>query len=283
MRSTSKAARDVAYYATGTVLALAFLYPILYVLLRSLLGQTADVEGIGFQSLGKLTLDNYAVIFDPAVKIWPYIANSVVIATGTAVGTILVSYAAAYALARTALRFKRVIFAVLLAPLVVPFQGLLTPLSLVLNAIGLLDSRTGLVAVLVTYQLPFGIFLLRNTIEAVPVELEEAARVDGASAIGSILRIVVPLSWPGIVTVALFGFLAGWGDLLTSVVFLSDAGKYTLPILLTQLTSTVQLGVPVVHAGITTATACVAVIPVVLLFLFLQRQYAAGIIGGSIK
>ncbi|MFD6176761.1 MULTISPECIES: carbohydrate ABC transporter permease [unclassified Isoptericola] len=283
-RAGHRSLSSAAYVVGGTVLALASLAPVLYIALRSFLPASADADGIGWGSLLDLTAANYARIFDPSVGITTYVRNSFVVAISVALLTGLVATLAGYALSRLRFPLAALVFVVLLGPMVVPYQGLLTPLSIVLGKLGLLDSLTGVVLVLVTLQLPFSVFVMRNTLDGIPTELEEAAQLDGAG-LGRMLRsVMVPLAWPGVVTVCLFGFMAGWNDLLSSVVFLSSEDKYTLPLALTNITTSFKIpGVQIVDPGLLTATACVATVPVVILFLALQRYYTKGLIGGSIK
>ena len=274
---------SIAYYVVATALALAFLFPLLYIGFRSFLPANADATGIGWSSVLELTARNYRVIFSPDVGLYRYVLNSFIVGIATALLVAVTSTLAGYALARIRFRFDSVVFLILLGPLFVPYQGLLTPLSFQLSQLKLLDTLPGVILVLATFQLPFAIFVMRNTFEAVPIELEEAAQIDGASLLGAIRRIMLPLCWPGIVTVALFGFMAGWNDLLTSVVLLTNQNNYTLPIVLTTLTTRVSFGLSVVDTGLLTATACVATAPVVVLFLALQRYYTRGLISGSLK
>ncbi|MBA8990781.1 multiple sugar transport system permease protein [Curtobacterium pusillum] len=277
-------ASEIAYFVVGTVLALLFIAPIVYILFRSFLPANADARGIGLDSLATLTLRNYTKVFDPSVDLRQNIVNSLIVAIAVAVLVALVSTLAAYALSKIRFRGSTTVFVLLLAPLVVPFQGLLTPLSIVLGKLGLLDSLAGVVLVLVTLQVPFSVFVMRNTFDSIPPELEDAAAIDGAGT-GRILRsVMLPLAWPGLVTVALFGFMAGWNDLLSSVTFLSTDSKYTLPLALSSISTSFKIpGVPVIDPGLLTAVACVATVPVVVLFLALQRYYTKGLIGGSIK
>lgn len=275
---------SATYIIIGTLLALLFIAPVIYILLRSFLPASADADGIGLGSLQHLTTGNYAKVFDPAVDLRHNVLNSVVVAVSVAVIVAVVSTLAAYALAKIRFRFSTAIFVLLLAPLVVPFQGLLTPLSIVLGKLGMLDSLLGVILVLSTLQLPFSVFVMRNTFDSIPVELEDAAQIDGAGTPRILRSVMLPLAWPGLVTVALFGFMAGWNDLLSSVVFLSTDSKYTLPLALSSISTSFKIpGVPIIDPGLLTAVACVAIVPVVVLFLALQRYYTKGLIGGAIK
>lgn len=275
---------SVTYVIVGTLLALLFLAPVVYIALRSLLPASADAAGIGWNSIATFTLDNYQRIFASSTGILTYATNSLLVGIGTAVLVCVVSMLAGYALSRVRLRFSAVIFVIILGPVVVPYQGLLTPLSIILSQLHLLNSLVGVVLVLVTLQLPFSVFVMRNTFDGVPVEIEEAAQLDGAGIFRMLRTIMIPLTWPGIVTVGLFGFMTGWNDLLTSLVFLTSDSKYTLPIALTSITTSFKIpGVEIIDPGLLTATACVAMVPVVVLFLALQRYYTQGLIGGSLK
>jgi multiple sugar transport system permease protein len=278
-------ADSLAYYVTASVLALAFLVPLFYIAFRSFLPATADAKGIGPQSILDLTLSNYQTIFRPEVGLWQYVANSMTVAIATAALVSVAATFAGYAISHVKFRFSGIAFLLVLAPLFVPFQGLLTPLSLVLAQIHLLNSLAGVVLVISTFQLPFAVFVMRNSFEAVPQELREAAAIDGAGLFGILFRVLLPLAWPGVVTIALFAFMAGWNDLLTSVVFLSDQSKYTLPIVLTSIPTTLSFGVAAsyIDPGLLTATACIATAPVVVLFIIFQKYYAQGLIGGSLK
>lgn len=274
----------VAYLTVGSVLALMFVAPIIYIVLRSFLPSSADADGIGWQSVATLTLQNYSTIFEPSVGVGNYVKNSLIVAISVALIVGVVSTLAAYALSRIRFPFATAIFVLLLVPLVVPYQGLLTPLSIVLANLGLLDSLVGVILVLSTLQLPFSVFVMRNTFDSIPVELEDAAQIDGAGTAQTIRSVMLPLAWPGVVTVCLFGFMAGWNDLLSSVVFLSTDAKYTLPLALSSISTSFKIpGVTVVDPGLLTAVACVATLPVIVLFLALQRHYTKGLIGGSIK
>jgi len=266
------------------LLALLYLAPVFYIALRSVLPASADASGIGWNSFATLTLDNYRRIFAPDTGILGYAKNSFLVGVGTASLVSIVSTLAGYALSSIRFRFSAAIFLIILGPLVVPYQGLLTPLSIVLVELHLLDSLAGVVLVLVTLQLPFAVFVMRNTFDGIPVEIEEAARIDGAGTLRMLWTVMVPLTWPGIVTVWLFGFMAGWNDLLTSLVFLTSDSNFTLPLALVNITTSFKIpGVEIVDPGLLTAAACVATVPVVALFLALQRFYTVGLITGSLK
>jgi ABC-type glycerol-3-phosphate transport system permease component len=122
-----------------------------------------------------------------------------------------------------------VLFIAALAILMVPYTTLLIPLYILLQWLGLQNSLVGLSLVLIMLQLPFGLFMMRNSFEALPTELEDAALVDGCSVWAVLVRVLLPGVIPGMVTVALFAFLASWNEFVAPLIFLSDGTKFTLP------------------------------------------------------
>ncbi|MGN6445733.1 carbohydrate ABC transporter permease [Amnibacterium sp.] len=270
-----------AYVVLGTVLAVVAVAPILTTVIRSFQGRNADAEGLTLGSLVQLTWRNYGILFSSSADILRYAVNSAEVGVATALIALFAAVTAGYVLARVRARWVDRVFLLVLAPIVVPIQGLLTPLSVVLKDLGLLNTLAGVVLVLATYQLPFSIFVMRNAFAAISVELEESARLDGCSQLQVMLRVILPLSWPGFVTVGLFGFMAGWNDLITSVTFLSSQSTYTLPIALTLLSTHSNFGISVVDPGLVTGATTIAALPVVALFLLLQRYYAEGLTAGS--
>ncbi len=166
--------------------------------------------------------------------------NSAAVAIGTAVLTVIVSLLAGYGFSRYRFMFKNALFVLIIATLMIPFQSILTPLFIILAKLGLNNSLIGLTLVYVTLQLPFSVFMMRNAFDAVPKEIEEAARIDGARDLKLLVRVLLPLVMPGIATVAIFAFLNSWNEFLAALVLLSDNTKFTLPILISRCGSAVS-------------------------------------------
>jgi multiple sugar transport system permease protein len=139
---------------------------------------------------------------------------------------------------------------------------------------------TGLSLIYITFQLPFSIFMMRNSFDSVPRELEEAAMLDGCSALSTLWRVMLPVVFPGVVTVALFAFFSAWNELLVALILVSDPAKFTLPVLLQSAQSQFLGGIDwgVMQAGIS-----ISVLPCALLFMLLQRFYINGLIAGAVK
>ena len=164
--------------------------------------------------------------------------------------------------------------------MMIPFQSILTPLFLVLTWLGLQNSLHGLVLVYVTLQMPFSVFMMRNAFDAVPREIEEAARIDGCSTWSMLTRVMIPLVVPGIVTVCIFAFLASWNEFLAALILITDNGLYTLPILVTAVRSGMfgSIDWGAVQAGVT-----LMMVPCLAIFLLLQRYYMRGLTAGAVK
>ncbi|TIT85094.1 MAG: carbohydrate ABC transporter permease, partial [Mesorhizobium sp.] len=212
--------------------------------------------------------------------LWLPAQNSIYVSVMTVVFSVIVSVLAGYGFSRFRFPFKDMLFVVILSTIMIPFQSILTPIFLVLTKIGLHNTLTGLVCVYVTLQLPFSIFMMRNAFDAVPREIEEAARMDGANNVTMLLQVMLPLVWPGIVTIALFAFLGAWNEFLAALVLMTDQSKFTLPIMMTALQSgrfgAIDWGA--VQAGVT-----VMMVPCLILFLALQRFYIRGLMAGAVK
>jgi multiple sugar transport system permease protein len=226
------------------------------------------------------SLENYRRLEDVGAGWHIYALNSLLITTATIVLTIFVSVPAGYGFSKFRFPGQSLIFLLVMATMMIPFQSILTPLFLILNFLGLQNSLLGLVLVYATFQLPFSIFMMRNAFDAIPAALVEAARIDGASQWTLLRRILMPLALPGIATVAMFAFLNSWNEFLAALIFISDQNKFTLPIMLVNVSSGIY---GIIDWGALQAGITVTMIPCILLFLTLQRYYVSGLTAGAIK
>ncbi len=228
-----------------------------------------------------LSLDSYQRLWSYQQGLPTYLFNSLGTALLTILLTLVLTVPAAYALARFPIPFKEVIFVILLLALIVPYQALLTPMFLMFAKLGLTNSLLGLAVLHTAIQLPFSLYILRNSFAAVPRELEEAAIVDGASSVQALRRVFLPSTVPAIVTVALFAFIMSWNEFLGALVVMSRSSTFTLPVILAVSRTETSLGGTdwgMLQAGIT-----VSVIPCILVYLLLQRYYVSGLMSGAVK
>jgi multiple sugar transport system permease protein len=274
-------AATVAFYVVAVVAAALFLFPLLWALVRSLQSSAVEGQPPTWSSLLSLSPDNYTGLLSAGgSSLWHYAGNSAIVALGTVVVSAVVVVAAGYALARLPFRGSGGVFVLLLAPFMVPFQAILSPLFAVLAWLHLTDSLIGLVLVYTVFQLPFSVYVMRNSFSAIPHEIEEAAIVDGASTTAVLLRVMLPLAVPGVVTVVLYAFLFGWNEFLGALMLLTSDNKLTLPVALNNLESGLY---GQVNLGLLDAGAVIAMIPCVIVFLLLQRYYIRGITAGAVK
>ena len=223
---------------------------------------------------------NFERLIDYGAGLWTYLGNTGVVVVVTVAGSLVVAILAGYAFARLSFPGKNVLFVAILAILMVPHTSLLIPLYVWLGKIGLGNNLIGVGLVMVMYQLPFSVFMLRNSFEAVPKELEEAALIDSCTQFGALFRVVLPAVTPGLVSVGLFAFLASWNEFVTPLILLNDGSKYTLPLALVNL---VQGDWGTIDFGALQAGVLVSAAPCVLLFFFLQKAFVSGMTNGAVK
>ena len=227
-----------------------------------------------------LSFGNYDKVIHYEAGLATYLANSAFVAFLTIAACIVLAAPAGYGLARFAIRGKEIAFLVLLAPIMIPHQAILTPLYLDFAKVGLVNSHVGLAIVHTILQLPFSIYLMRNSFEAIPREIEEAAMIDGCSAWRRLLHVFLPLAVPAIVTVALFAFINSWNEFLAALIFMSREASFTVPILLVS----VRIGRHgAVDWGALQASVIISIIPCLAVYLALQRYYISGLISGAVK
>jgi len=268
MVGTSRASR-YGYYVTGTALAILFLSPLLWNGWASVRTDT----GFGLENYGRLfTADN-------GVRLH-HVLNSVTVSVLTVGGTLLVATLGGYAFGRFRFPGRDALFLLTLAILMVPYATILIALYVLLSWIGLQDSLIGLSLVLIMFQLPFSIFMMRNSFEVVPKELEESAQVDGCGSVGTLWRIMLPAVKPGLVTVGLFAFLTSWSEFFAPLILLNSTDKFTIALAVVNM-RTASFGA-IDYAALEAGVAFMAV-PCLLLFAFMQRSYVRGFTSGALK
>ena len=267
------------YLIGGTLAALVFLLPLAWAVLRSFMPNTLVTQAPSAQDFKHLTTANYSGLIETN-GILRYALNSLLVACGTALLTAVITTMAGYGFARFRFRGSGVVFALVLVTLMVPFQALLTPLFLEMHSLGLTNNLAGLVLFYTTFNLPFGVFVMRNTFLQIPWELSEAAAVDGASPARTLISVLRPLVLPGVATTVLYAFLFSWTEFVGALTFITSSNLYTLPLALLNM----EYGsVGQVNFGYLEAGTVIAMIPCVLLYIGLQRFYIRGLVSGVVK
>jgi multiple sugar transport system permease protein len=229
----------------------------------------------------QLSLDSYQRLWGYQAGLPTYLLNSAGTALLTIAFCLLLTIPAGYALARFPVPGKEIVFIFLLLALIVPYQALLTPIFFMFARLHLTNTLPGLAIVHTTIQLPFSVYIMRNSFEAVPRELEEAAVIDGASSWQVLVRICLPVIRPAIVTVSLFAFITSWNEFLGALVIMNRSATFTLPLVLANARQETSIGGTdwgMLQAGIT-----ISIIPCVLFYVLLQKYYVSGFTSGAVK
>jgi len=204
--------------------------------------------------------------------------NSLILAVGTIVGVVIIASMAAYALAKLNVPGANYITLYLLVGTSMPAQLFMVPLFFMWTKFGLTDKLIGVIIIFWALQSPFATFLLRTFMMAIPKDYEDAARVDGASELQIIQNIIIPLSWPGFLTVTLVTGLGAWNEFLFAVTFLHKPEVQPISTSLYAFITRYDR-----QWGLTSAAALIMVLPVIALFLALQRQFIEGLTQGGLK
>ena len=225
------------------------------------------------------SLENFRIVTGGGSGLFfAQLGNSLVVSLATAIVAVAIATPAAYALARFEFVGKKAGMGTLLATQMFPTVASAVPLYLLLEALHLLDSRAGLVLVYATTSVPFAIFQLRGSFETIPVELEEAAMVDGATRAQAFLKVVLPAARPAIAVTALFAFMSAWNEFILAATLLSRETAFTLPVVLQRF-----VGEHDAAWGPFAAGAMLVSIPVMALFYLAQRQLVGGLTAGGVK
>jgi multiple sugar transport system permease protein len=271
-------------YLVGAIcvfLSTIMLMPLVMTVLASV-KSTADAAAVPPLYVPRgLSLDSYQRLWDYQAGLPAYLANSFGAAFLTIAFTLLLVVPAGYGLARFNVPFKEVVFILLLLALIIPYQALLTPIFLMFAKLKLTNTLIGLAILHTAIQLPFSVYIMRNSFEAVPRELEEAAVMDGGSSWQVLIKVFIPAVVPAIVTVTLFAFITSWNEFLGALVIMSKQSSFTLPVILAAARTETALGGTdwgMLQAGVT-----ISIVPCVAIYLLLQRYYVSGLLSGAVK
>ena len=272
---TERTIATVVVYALLALVCVLMLGPFLFIFSTSF-KETYTLISIPPRLLPeRFVWDNYTYILrDLPFVTW--FVNSVFVALAVTLGTLFIDALAAYVFAKKQFFGRDVLFAFMLATVMIPGALLLIPSFLITNKLGLMNSYGGMIIPSIGGVL--GVFLLRQFMQTLPGELDDAARIDGCTEFGVFWRIIMPLSAPALGTLAIVTFSGQWNALLWPLVVINKKSLYTLPLGLALLRSEFQ-----VNYGITSAAAFISVVPLMIVFMFLQRYFMEGLTVGGLK
>jgi multiple sugar transport system permease protein len=268
--------KSLALYAILFVVVLLIAFPIYWMFTISL-KVPRDIYRTPALWPDFVTGDNYRELIEEK-DFLTNIKNSLIVAGSVTIVSLMVSSFAAYSIVRFKYRFKGLIGRLILFAYLTPVSLLFIPLSIIVARLHLGNSLLGLVVVYLTFSIPLSTWLLSGYFRGVPAELEEQAMVDGSGRLGALFRILIPLSAPGLVAVAIFTFTGAWNELLLALIFITSENKRTVPLGLNYLiTGDVFLWGPIM------AGAVLSSLPVIILYFLAQRFMVAGMTSGSVK
>ena len=228
-----------------------------------------------------LSLDSYAKLWAYQDGLPTYLFNSAATAILAIAFSLGLTIPAGYALARFPVPAKEYLFIFLLLALIVPYQALITPLFFMFAQLKLTNTLVGLAIIHTAIHIPFSVYIMRNSFEAVPRELEEAAIVDGCNSWQALVKIYLPAIRPAIVTVSLFAFITSWNEFLAALVIMNRSSTFTLPVVLAAARQETSLGGT--DWGLLQAGVTISIIPCVLFYVLLQKYYVSGFLSGVVK
>lgn len=266
----------VALELLVVLLCLAWLSPF-YLLVVNTFKTMPEISAGPISLPESLRLDAYARVWKEA-HLGDYYQNSLIIASVSVVISVGVSSLAAYAFSRMRFVGKQALFFFLLAGVMLPLQVVLVPLYRLLSGLDMLSSYRGMIALYVAFTIPFGVFILTGFFKSVPVEIEEAALIDGCSWFQAYRRIALPLAAPGLVTMIILEFIWFWNEYLVALTFIQKEAMRTVMLGVMVMANTFQLDFSKLTAGIV-----ISVVPPIVVYIFFQRYLIRGLTAGALK
>ncbi|HSZ41074.1 MAG TPA: carbohydrate ABC transporter permease [Trebonia sp.] len=281
--SPGKAIRETLFYIAVVIVVLIALFPFFWILRTSLLSNSQVAAGVGGANgiiPSHLSGSAYKDVFtNTSLSFLTPLLNSIIVALATTVVTVIVASMAGYALARLPIRGAGPVLAFILLAGFFPVLAMIGPLFLVLRDLGMLNNIYPLIVVYLVYTLPISTWLLKNFFSQIPVELEDAALVDGATRLQTLRRVVIPVAIPGVFTAAILSFILAWNDFAFAVSFLTSTNEYTAPLAITTFgQSQYQTFYNLIDAAVVIIS-----IPIALLVLLAQRRIVSGLTAGSFR
>jgi len=274
--ATTKSVR-LARWLAWVVLVVVVLGPLFWIVASSFKNPSEIIRHVPTILPNEFYLGNYEYLFS-STRFPTYLVNSVAVAVLTMVATVVAATLAGYAMYRLRVRGSRSVGHAVLLSYMIPGTLLLVPVYVMLASVGLVDTIAGLVVVNVAFASPFCVWLLRGFFDAIPVELDEAAAVDGAGPLATLWKVNLPLLAPGLATIGLYAFIFSWTEfVLASQLIVSDDLK-TLPIGLSAI-----MGQYNIQWGWLMAATSVTMLPVALLFAAVGRYFVGGLTTGAVK
>lgn len=272
-----KIVKKIAFYLLVLVIVVTSVFPFYYAIVTSFKTGTALFEVNYWPT--SFSLNNYYAVFEQG-EFPRNILNSVFIATMTVVLALLMAVTASYALARVRFRGRGLLLMTILAVSMFPQIAVLSGLFEMIRFIGIYNTPWALILSYTIFTLPFTVWVLTTFMRDLPIEIEEAAIVDGATPWQIIVKVFLPLMWPALVTTGLLAFIGAWNEFLFALTFTSSNETRTVPVAIGLLSGATQYETP---WGIIMAASVLVTVPIIIMVLIFQRKIVAGLTAGGVK
>lgn len=276
-RSLKRLAGSAAFYLLVAAIVVFSIFPFYYAILTSLKTGT-DLFRVDYLPRS-FSLANYAGVLTSGTFV-RNILNSVFVSFAVVAISLTLAVTAAYALSRVSFRGRGLLLMTILAVSMFPQIAVLAGLFEMIRAIGLYNTLFALVFAYMIFTLPFTVWVLTTFMRDLPVEIEEAAIVDGASPFTIVTRVFLPLMWPALVTTGLLAFIAAWNEFLFAITFVANNETRTVPVAIALLSGASEQEIP---WGTIMAASVIVTVPLIVLVLIFQRKIVAGLTAGGVK
>lgn len=271
-------ARDIGTVALAAVVLAILIFPFGWMVLTALRPSDSLFAPVSWESLfGGLTFDNVVALFE-AADFGRYLVNSLIVAGVATLITVVLAAVAAYAFSRYSFRGRRILLLCVVATQLFPFVILITPIYSLFAQYRILNTYQGLIIAYVAITLPFSIFLMLGYFDSIPKTLDEAAQVDGAGLPTVIFKVLLPVAWPGVATVAIYAFINAWEEYLFAQILVTDNEMKTAQVALANF-----FGEYTTQWDLVMSASVVTALPTIVLFLIVQRRLVEGLTAGGVK
>ena len=264
----------------NSILAIIFFLPLYWTIVTSLKGRTEIYATPPSLFPQHPTFENYIKIFtlDDGLYLG-YLINSLVITAITILVVVIISVLAGYGFSKLKLAGSKFFMICILAAIMITFQALLNPLYSIMSKLHLLNTIPSMVLIYATFQSPFCIYMMKNAFDMVPDSLLESAKLDGAGSFAIFSKICLPLTWSSMATIAVYSAYTTWNDYLIALVFANSNSIKTFNVGLTNL----AIGQYGTDWGLLTSSSIIGLLPILILFVFLQKYFIKGMLSGALK
>ena len=268
---------DLFTVVFGITLLLILAFPFIWVVLISFRPES-EIFTRTFQLITTFTLDNYAMLLEGS-PFPTYLRNSLVVCTIATAVAVTIAMITAYGFSRNRrFRGRQTLLIMVIATQLFPFVILITPLYATFFSLGMINNPLALVISYIAVNLPFCIYMLLGYLDTIPRDLDDAARIDGATTLQIIFRVILPLAWPGIVTVAVYAFVSAWDEFLFALTLMTSDENKTVPVGLAGF-----FGEYTTQWNLVMAASVISTLPTLIIFMFLQRKLVSDLSAGAVK